>query len=97
MIAASSGLRWGEITALTGQDVRVERDAGGAVRAVRVTVDKGVVRARGQMIVREPKTPTSNRTIAVYGADRRDPEGDDGSPRAQHDDGSDAIPARRYP
>lgn len=67
VIAASSGLRWGEITSLTGRDVRVERDAGGAVQAVRLTVNKGVVRARGQMILQGPKTVTSNRTVAVYG------------------------------
>lgn len=73
LLAASAGLRWGEIAALTPEDFDIEVDERGVVNAVRVTVDKAEVRLRdGVKEVKAPKSKAGVRVVSFYGTDARD-------------------------
>lgn len=73
LLAASAGLRWGEIAALTPGDFDIEVDEHGVVNAVRVTVDKAEVRLRdGVKEIKAPKSKAGIRVVTFYGRDARD-------------------------
>lgn len=67
--AAVGGLRYGEATALRAKDVTVERDADGALRAVRLDVVRGVVRTAEGIVAGETKSAAGVRRVGIFGPD----------------------------
>ena len=70
IIAAAGGLRYGEVLALTTDDVIVEHTPDGDVDAVRIAVTKSVTERPGLPRQAGPtKTAAGNRIIAIFGRD----------------------------
>lgn len=70
LLAASAGLRWGEIAALTTEDVEIETGDDESVSAVKVNVNKAEVRLSGGVKeVKAPKSKAGVRLVSFYGAD----------------------------
>lgn len=70
LLAAIGGLRYGEIIALTAQDIGIQHDGEGNVEAVRVQVNKQVVWLKKQgAVVGEVKALASNREISIFHED----------------------------
>lgn len=70
LLGAAAGLRWGEIAALTTDDVEIETDEDGKVSAVKVNVNKAEVRLGGGVKeVKAPKSKAGVRLVSFYGAD----------------------------
>lgn len=68
VIAAASGLRWGEITELRVRDISIERNEEGELGAVRINVKRGVIYTpETGRLVRETKSWAGKRNIAVFG------------------------------
>ena len=70
-IAAAGGLRYGEATALRAKDVTVERDVDGALSAVRLNVERGVVRTADGIVPGTTKSTAGVRKVAIFGDDAR--------------------------
>lgn len=69
IIAAVGGLRYGEATALRAKDVTVERDEAGTVAAVRLNVERGVVRTAEGIVPGDTKTAAGVRKVGIFGED----------------------------
>lgn len=69
VVAAVGGLRYGEAIALRAKDVTVERDDAGAVAAVRLNVERGVVRTAEGMVAGSTKSEAGVRRVGIFGAD----------------------------
>lgn len=69
IVAAIGGLRYGEATALRARDVTVERDEAGAVAAVRLNVERGVVRTADGIVPGETKSAAGVRRVGIFGPD----------------------------
>lgn len=68
--AAATGLRFGELTALRGNDFEVECDEGDAIECVRIAVDAAVTYVPGQARgTKDPKSEAGVRKVPVFGAD----------------------------
>lgn len=74
LIAASAGLRWGEIAVLTPEDVEINTDPEtGDVDKVRIHVKAAEVRLKGgKKEIKEPKSRAGTRIVDFYGRDARD-------------------------
>lgn len=68
-IAAAGGLRYGEATALRAKDVVVERAEDGALTAVRLNVERGVVRTAEGIVPGTTKSEAGVRKVAIFGDD----------------------------
>lgn len=69
IVAAVGGLRYGEATALRAKDVTVERDEAGAVAAVRLNVERGVVRTAEGIVPGDTKSAAGVRKVGIFGED----------------------------
>lgn len=69
VVAAVGGLRFGEAIALRAKDVTVERDDAGAVAAVRLNVERGVVRTAEGMVAGSTKSEAGVRRVGIFGPD----------------------------
>lgn len=69
IVAAVGGLRYGEATALRAKDVAVERDEAGAVTAVRLNVERGVVRTADGIVPGATKSEAGVRKVGIFGED----------------------------
>lgn len=74
LIAASAGLRWGEIAPLTPEDIEVILSPEtGEVDAVRIHVTKAEVRLQGgKKEVKTPKSKAGVRVVSFFGQDAKD-------------------------
>ncbi|KIC57311.1 tyrosine-type recombinase/integrase [Microbacterium hominis] len=69
VVAAVGGLRFGEAIALRARDVTVERDDAGTVAAVRLNVERGVVRTAEGMVAGSTKSEAGVRRVGIFGPD----------------------------
>lgn len=69
VLAALGGLRYGEATALRAKDVSVERNEDGSVAAVRVAIERGVVRTSEGIVAGSTKSAAGVRRVGIFGAD----------------------------
>lgn len=69
IVAAVGGLRYGEATALRAKDVTVERDEAGTVAAVRLNVERGVVRTAEGIVPGDTKSVAGVRKVGIFGED----------------------------
>ena len=68
VIAAASGLRWGEITELRVRDITIERNEDGELGAVRINVKRAVVYTpETGRLVTDTKSWAGKRNLAVFG------------------------------
>jgi integrase len=67
--AAFGGLRYGEATALRAKDVTIERDEDGQVTAVRLNVERGVVRTNEGIVPGSTKSEAGVRRVGIFGSD----------------------------
>lgn len=68
-VAAAGGLRYGEATALRAKDVVVERAEDGTLTAVRLNVERGVVRTAEGIVPGTTKSEAGVRKVAIFGDD----------------------------
>lgn len=68
-LAAAGGLRFGEITALTRDDVTELLTPIGEIDGIEVNVCKAVVEDKGKRLLDTTKTAGSNRKVIIYGKD----------------------------
>lgn len=69
-LAAAGGLRWGEATELRAKDIAIERKKNGAVKCVRISVSRQVVRTtKHGRSVGDVKSLAGMREVAIFGED----------------------------